>query len=68
VLLMAKAVEVTGWDSIAHIFKDPYDDDRWRLVFEDGQFWLLNLSHEDGQPIHVDLAALGIKVVKRREA
>jgi hypothetical protein len=63
ILQMIEAAKVTGWDCIAHTFKDPFDDDEWRLVFDDGQFYLLNLSHEDGQIIHVDPAALGIYIV-----
>ena len=55
---MIEAVKASGFDSLAHVFKDPYDDDLWRLFYQDGQFYLVNL--ETGTQFQLDLSLLGI--------
>ena len=58
---MVNAVKVTGWNSVAHVFKDPYDDDEYRLIFYDGEFYLTNLNDPSQGHIRLDLEALGVE-------
>lgn len=55
---MIKALKVTGWDSMAHVFKDPYDDGLFRLVYEQGEFYLINVSNPDDGILQIDIDVL----------
>ena len=56
---MIEAVKASGFRSLAHVFKDPFDDDMWRLFYEEGEFYLVNL--ETGNQFQLDLPSLGIR-------
>ena len=61
---MMAAVEASGFTTLAHFFRDPSDGSPWRIVYEDGDFFLVNL--EDGSDpdsskvFRLDLEALGV--------
>jgi hypothetical protein len=60
---MVEAVKASGFSSLAHYFEDPADGSPWRLIYRDGQFWLMNLEleqGEDGALFRLDLKALGV--------
>ena len=61
ILAMMEAVKASGLDSIAHIFKDPFDAEHWRLVYEDGEFYITNLDDDTIGIFRVDLASMGIR-------
>lgn len=56
---MQETILRTGWTNIAHEFDDPYDDDKFRLWYEDGNYLLQNLS-TDHDPVLLDLDRLGV--------
>lgn len=56
---MINAIEVTGWNELAHCFDDPYDDDRFHLTFYNGEFYLVNLSTPQTH-VRLDLEKLGV--------
>lgn len=58
---MVKAIHVTGWDQLAHVFKDPYDDDEYRLIFYQNEFYITNLADPNGYHVRLDLDALGVE-------
>jgi hypothetical protein len=61
VLLMLEVVKATGWANFAHVFNDPYDDDKFRLVYDSGEFYVGNLSNTNGEVVKLDLERMGIK-------
>lgn len=58
---MTAAVRLTGWTEMAHVFSDPYDDDKYRLTYYQGEYYLINLSGPDNSHIRLDLEALGVE-------
>lgn len=57
---MQSAIVATGWSSCAHVFEDPSDGDRWRLTYEQGIFYLTNLSDDENHHVVLDIEALGV--------
>ena len=57
---LMKAIEVSQFDNIATEFPDPYDDDRYRLSFEDDSFYLENLVQGGGVMVEIDINRLGL--------
>lgn len=57
---MQAAVYVTGWTSMAHVFKDPYDDDKYRLAYDAPEYYLINLNDPDETVVTLNLEKLGV--------
>jgi hypothetical protein len=57
---LMKAIEVSQFDNIRTEFPDPYDDDRFALIFEDDAFYLTNLTQGEGVLVELDISKLGL--------
>ena len=57
---MMDAQAATGWNSIAHAFDDPSDGDTYRLHYEDGQYFLTNITEDESNVVELDPVALGV--------
>ncbi len=57
---MQRAAFASGWDSVAHVFNDPHDDDLWRLVYEGGDYMVTNITASDDHYVVLDIESLGV--------
>lgn len=58
---MIDAVLVTNFDSLAHAFVDPDEGERWRLVYQEGVFYIIGVDDaEETGPLVLDLERLGV--------
>jgi len=57
---MQDALVVTGWTTVAHVFEDPADGDRFRLTYHGGEFLLTNVSDVTQTQVVLDLESLGV--------
>lgn len=57
---MMRAILATGWNTCATLFRDPADDDVWRLVYNNGVYTVENITEGSGDSVTLDLDALGV--------
>lgn len=58
---MMEALWSTGWNHMAHEFKDPWDGDEWRLTYHQGYYYITNLTEDPDYHVLLNLDALGVR-------
>lgn len=56
---MQLGLDATGWTSMAHVFES-VEGDSFRLIYEDGEFYVSPVPAEDGMIVVLDLDSLGV--------